>query len=603
MLYQGEGITANPTEGLARLKHAAAAGDQSSAEWLAHMFPTPESIEQSAEKKDYRPMLSYAADLLYGRNGRAQDTAKAIAYLQRLAEIGDGRAMLFLGDTFASGRGVAEDLGQAAQWLTKADAAGDQEAANDLAALAERDTPTHARDLAAMRKWAEKYLAANPSPGAYDLMARLEYFSGHKEQARGWWLKAVEGGETTNQHELGFLEWSGQAGPVDDLAGRKHLEAAAAQGNEKSMYELGRAYASGLHGLPVDLPRAVVLYQAAAEKGLANAQNNLAIAYYAGQGVPVDYALAAKWAQKAADGGSPDSPYVLAVLYRDGQGVARDPAKSAEWMQKAAELGDANAMQELAGFYQKGFGVTQNPFKAIALLQIARTQSAADQGDANAMYELANIYHDGLVLPKNTGQYSAWLQKAANHGNELAKAKIAEGHTLPAQADSGAESFCKQVVALVRMAPTDYPDHRGVVTTNEADRTFYTATPPYPDMHAAKQGINVPKNGDAAYYCATFKDEAALAYAQTAFLGFAALFSRPGNKGYEGFTADAVMRKEQDGDQHAYLFYKDIIVAKLEIPAKRDRGYLYIGLFYSKNLAADRAVLATIPAQPAGSLP
>ncbi len=303
MLFQGEGVAANHAEGLALLRQAAAGGDQSSATWLAKSFPSPEDIEKSAAKQDYGPMLKYAVDLLSGVDGRAKDPARAIGYFQRLAAQGDGRGMLFLGDVFAYGKGVPEDLVQAEQWMLKAQAAGDREAANNLAALAERDTPTHPRDVATMRRWAEKYLAANPSPLAFEMMARLEYYSGHKEQARTWWVKAVEGGETYYLHELGFLEWSGQAGPVDEEAGRKHLEAAAARGEEKSMYELGVAYLDGRHGMPHDEPRAIALFQAAAEKGMATAQNNLALFYHQGRGTPRDDAKAAYWAQQAIDHG------------------------------------------------------------------------------------------------------------------------------------------------------------------------------------------------------------------------------------------------------------------------------------------------------------
>ncbi len=899
MLYAGEGVAANPAEGLAMEQHAAAAGDKDAIEWLAEVHPTPEQVEQSAMKNNYRPMLYYAGDLLSGENGRAMDTAKAIMYLQRGAAAGDRDSARWLAVVVPSPEAIEE--------LKRKSAAGDVEAKTDLAscyneargvALNKAEAYRLYREAGATLPWAMGRaggmlysgdgVIANEAEGL--AMVQQAAAQGHDSSIK--WLAAVhptpeqvEQSATMNNYSP-MLFYAvdllyGKHGREHDVAkgtkylqrgaaaGHKHsiewleklfptlesieaIEASAAKNDYQPMLKYANDLLHGTNGREQDPAKAFTCFQKLAAAGIGEAQEALAIAYWSdnnnekavawaqkaadngesksmymlalvyrkgGAGLPKDPGKSLEWMLKAADKGDEQAMNKLASYYRDGDGVSQDAAKSAEWMQKAAELGDANAMQELGGYYQKGFGVPQNPFKAIALLQMAKTQSAADQGEADAMYELANIYNDGLILPKNTEKFSAWLQKAADHGYEQAKTEIAEGRTLPAKlakakaaettppapivlvradspeeafcrqlvalvrmiptnfsdhrgaveidnqtvtlyiatpscpelrataqyvripkngeaacyradytgdkaiadmetaflglaaifsrqgnnqyggftadtvmqkhpsgvlaasvfyhgiavavlnipekrdeatlyiglvlseklaadkailatisaqpvvtpaestkgegnvlsaerakdkavgttppatvvearTDSGAESFCKQVVALVRMAPTDYPDHRGAVTTNDADRIFYTATPSYPELHAAKQGINVPKNGEAAYYCATYKDEAALAYAQTTFLGFAALFSRPGNKEYEGFTADAVMRTESNGDQRAYLFYKDIIVAKLEIPAKRDSGFLYVGLFYSKNLVADRAVLAAIPAQP-----
>jgi len=178
---------------------------------------------------------------------------------------------------------------------------------------------------------------------------------------------------------------------------------------------------------------------------------------------------------------------------------------------------------------------------------------------------------------------------------------LAIGPAIHAQANNQEEAFCRQLVALVRLAPTDYRDHRGTATTDDDSRTFYTATPPYPDLHAARQGIIAPKNGEAAYYSAVYQGEEAVTFAQTAFLGLSPLLvSRQGDGEYAGFTAHAIIRKLENGDLYAHLFYKGIVVAKLEISAARDVAYIFIGLLYSKDPAADRAILSTIPAQPVG---
>src|SRR3954452_13077717 len=64
--------------------------------------------------------------------------------------------------------------------------------------------------------------------------------------------------------------------------------------------------------------------RAHAEKGEADAQNTLGLAYKGGRGVPQDYTQAAQWFQKAADQGNAVAQRNLGSLYLEGQGVKQD---------------------------------------------------------------------------------------------------------------------------------------------------------------------------------------------------------------------------------------------------------------------------------------
>ncbi len=169
------------------------------------------------------------------------------------------------------------------------------------------------------------------------------------------------------------------------------------------------------------------------------------------------------------------------------------------------------------------------------------------------------------------------------------------GPALQAQVDRQEELFCQQVVALVRLAPTDYRENHGTVLRENEAVKIYNAAVGYPDLHAANQGINVSKNGKAPFYRATYIGAEEVNYAQTAFLGIADQLSHPGKNDYAGFTADAVLQKDEDGDGYALLFYNGLIVAKLEVPAKRESASILIGLLFSKNLAADKLKLSAAP--------
>jgi TPR repeat protein len=65
-------------------------------------------------------------------------------------------------------------------------------------------------------------------------------------------------------------------------------------GDPRSMYNLGNMHRKG-EGTPVDMERAVQLYQSAAERGHALAQNALGIMYATGQGVEPNDIEAYAW--------------------------------------------------------------------------------------------------------------------------------------------------------------------------------------------------------------------------------------------------------------------------------------------------------------------
>ena len=65
-------------------------------------------------------------------------------------------------------------------------------------------------------------------------------------------------------------------------------------------------------------------YRAAAEKGDAEAQFNLAQCYRFGWGVEPDKAKAVYWYRKAAEQGLKEAQYNLGVCYKKGEGVPKD---------------------------------------------------------------------------------------------------------------------------------------------------------------------------------------------------------------------------------------------------------------------------------------
>jgi len=115
-----------------------------------------------------------------------------------------------------------------------------------------------------------------------------------------------------------------------------------------------------------------------AEKGDAEAQNNLGVRYATGRGVPKDDVEAVKWLRKAADQNYAEAQCSLGVCYWIGKGVPKNVAESAKWFRKAAEQNNAYAQYSLGGNYWLGLGVPKDYVEAYRWLNLAAAQGNED---------------------------------------------------------------------------------------------------------------------------------------------------------------------------------------------------------------------------------
>jgi TPR repeat protein len=124
-----------------------------------------------------------------------------------------------------------------------------------------------------------------------------------------------------------------------------------------------------------DFEMAFKEFLAEAQKGNADAQNDVGAMYNLGQGVSQDHAKAVQWFRKAAEQGHAQAQNNLGKSYLKGQGVPQDYSKAIQWYEKAVEQGNAQAQYNLGLLYFNGEGVPQDFKKAIVLFR-----KAADQG-------------------------------------------------------------------------------------------------------------------------------------------------------------------------------------------------------------------------------
>lgn len=84
-----------------------------------------------------------------------------------------------------------------------------------------------------------------------------------------------------------------------------------------------------------------------AESGDAQAQFDLAMAYFEGKGVLYSEEDAVIWYRKAAEQGHADAQFNLGLCYYGGVALPKSRALAIEWYRKAAQQGHKAAQEEL----------------------------------------------------------------------------------------------------------------------------------------------------------------------------------------------------------------------------------------------------------------
>jgi TPR repeat protein len=147
---------------------------------------------------------------------------------------------------------------------------------------------------------------------------------------------------------------------------------------------------------------------------------NLALQYLNGQGVAKNDPEAARLFRAAADRGLAVAQNNLGFMYLNGRGVSRDAAQAAFWFQKAADQSEAQAQYNLGNLYFSGTGIEKDVAQAVVLWR-----KAAEQGLAPAQFNLGHACANGDGVRKDVAQAAFWYRKAADQGFEPAKQQLA----------------------------------------------------------------------------------------------------------------------------------------------------------------------------------
>ena len=200
----------------------------------------------------------------------------------------------------------------------------------------------------------------------------------------------------------------------------KELREDAERGDAEAQDELGLCYLLGF-GVKQNHAEAVKCFWRAAEKNYASAQNNLGVCYLLGKGLNVNHAKAVESFKKAAQGGDIAAQCNMASCYHRGLGTEKDLSRAVALYQDAAEKKYPPAQYGLAHCYYFGDGVERDFTKAVNLYW-----QAAERGYPPAQHRFADCYRNGIELKRNPAEAVKWYRRAAEQGHAQAQYNLGE---------------------------------------------------------------------------------------------------------------------------------------------------------------------------------
>ncbi|QJE97982.1 tetratricopeptide repeat protein [Luteolibacter luteus] len=262
-----------------------------------------------------------------------EDRAGALDYYRKALEAGEDDALIPMARLLLSTHEAeARDLldramakGISSAWLVLADL--ERGKGNEVLALESYGKGAAMGDTACMRKlaeqllaenkrgegleWLEKAAAAGDPEAAGDLGGLLS--SSDPQGAAAYLLSAADAGVRRAQYGIAMLYLNGKLGRPDPHSAVAWLTEAMNSGDAEMQYKLATLHEQGL-GCPINYANAGVLYTMACNKGHAAAPGRIAFMATEGLGTRVDPVQAYAYASLAVERGDQSSKPLLAKL-------------------------------------------------------------------------------------------------------------------------------------------------------------------------------------------------------------------------------------------------------------------------------------------------
>jgi TPR repeat protein len=432
-----------------------------------------------AAKSDTESCYRMAQWLEKGFNGTA-DPSAAIDYYLHAAECGHSKALLHVGECYASGRllecnpfkafrcfkrivdkneksdestraevklalcclngiGTQIDYSRALFYMSQAARHQSEEAIYELSMMYSSGRGVTQDSRKAFHLMNEA-AALNYAPAQYQLGVMYEKALGtieNLERAFNWYHMAYEFNYLPAYAKMAGFLLEGTITGRDYQKAKEIAEKGAAHSDGECYCVLYTIYSKG-YGVRADKTKAMDYLNKAVIEGSTNAAKIMGDLYAEGNNdlISRDLKEAEKWYTRAAEENSIPAMKGLVNIYLSSDTAIRNTEKAKNWLKTLAEnFGDADSYYRLGKFEEDGvFGEPDRD-----RVQFNYTE-AARRGHTEAKFNLARLYHDGKLLEKDDHvayyyayslggklkniQYNALLMSIENNLSEEEKSEI-----------------------------------------------------------------------------------------------------------------------------------------------------------------------------------
>ena len=341
-----------------------------------------------------------------GDDGIAKNLDKAVEWLTRAVDAGNGDAACLLGTGYYNGAFDKPDMKKALKWWQKAAKLGSATAMNNIGEMY-RNGDVGEVDFGIAIYWFKQ--AANCEPPNSVAMYNLGemYLEGKGvekdvKEAEKWYCKAADTCDPDAEVVLGTKYYTGDFGEPNYKEAKKWWERASEHGNSTAMFNLAISYRNGYLG-ENDVGQWIYWVERSIEEGNAEAMEEYAI-YLLENG---EEEKCRGLLERSAENGNSSAMCSLGTRFFNGDFGEKDVTKAMEWWIKAAEHydgGDSIAMLNLGKIYlDGGDGVEKNLDQAVEWLT-----RAADTGNGEGCCLLG--LHCLSVLGKNVDSYEQFTE-------------------------------------------------------------------------------------------------------------------------------------------------------------------------------------------------
>lgn len=385
-----------------------------------------DSLQKLIDKANQGDVEAMVMLSKYYKNGvlTKRDDAKAHEYALMAAQKGHSGAELGVGIEYCFGIGTEKNVALGIEYLRRAADKNVIDAQYTLAAVRdgmpeaeayiEADTAVFYLEKAAKRGHAasQNYLGCIYSEGK---MVEREL-----EQAIFWWCcaylhhtSAMEESESARNRLNFLLNARGNnrisRTKIEDVLNKirteypeyigeelQQLIEKSKQGDVEAMVNVAECYNHGWF-VEKDDRKANEYYRMAAERGHAESEFMLGLAYLDGIGIGKDMSMAVRYIQRSADKGVVNAQYVLGTLYQmDEARQYLKVGKAFDYFEKAAKKGHAKAQIELGDIYIMGDNIEADLSKGVFWLSCAYMQSDSPEENKAAKDRLDRLVRSGM---------------------------------------------------------------------------------------------------------------------------------------------------------------------------------------------------------------